>query len=123
MDMKNPYDVSSSCMLLEATGDSEVDCSPIMGDHAFEFGRADDDDAQSCSYDNSETFSAAELDGYESLNDDDGDEKKNDVHGTSYCEDDEMQGHNKSCVSDDSGQELVDEMEKNRLFWEACLAS
>ena len=38
-----------------------------------------------------------------------------------------------SCIYDDSetcnaadelnGQEFVDEMEKNRLFWEACLAS
>jgi len=130
--MKNsPCDVSSSSyMLIEASGDSEADWNPFaMGEHAYEIGRADDD-AQSCIYDDSETCNAAdELNGYdESWNNDDDDaedEKKDDVihHGTSYCDDDEMQQHQKSCVSDDSGQEFVDEMEKNRLFWEACLAS
>lgn len=126
MDMKNPFDVSSSNMLLEASGDSEADCNPTMSEHGYEFGRADDD-AQSCSYDSSETCNAAELNGYESFNNDDDvveDEKNAEVHGTSYCDDDdEMQQYQKSCVSDDSGQELMDEMEKNRLFWEACLAS
>ncbi|XP_020213835.1 uncharacterized protein LOC109798047 [Cajanus cajan] len=127
MDMKDPFDVSSSYMLLEASGDSEADCyNPTMGEHGYEIGRADDD-AQSCSYDNSETCNAAELHGNESWknDDDDEDEKKDDVHETSYCDDDddEMQQHQKSCVSDDSEQELVDEMEKNRQFWEACLAS
>ncbi|TKY61841.1 hypothetical protein E2542_SST11694 [Spatholobus suberectus] len=128
MDKKNPFDVSSSYVLLEATGDSEADCNPpTMGEHGYEVGRADDD-AQSCSYDSSETCNAAEVNGYESLNNDDDDddvedEKKAETHGTSYCDDDEMQQHQKSWVSDDSGQELVDEMEKNKLFWEACLAS
>ena len=114
-------------MLLESTGDSEADCNPNMGEHAYEIHTADDD-AQSCSYDESETGNPAEPKGCcESLNDDDDDDedgKKGDVCGTSYCEDDEMQEHHhKSSVSDDSGQEPVDEMEKNRLFWEACLAS
>ncbi|XP_061366483.1 uncharacterized protein LOC133309701 [Gastrolobium bilobum] len=122
MDMKDPFDVSSY-MLLEVTGDSEADCNPIMGEQAHEIDR-EDDDAQSCSDDNSETCNASELNVFdESLNADDEDEKKVDGYGTSYCEDDEMQEHHKSCVSDDSGQELVDEMERNRLFWEACLAS
>ncbi|XP_057440685.1 uncharacterized protein LOC130732706 [Lotus japonicus] len=102
-------------MLIEASGDSEVD----FGEYAYE---TDDDDAQSCSYHHSdEICAAAELNGYESLNDED--EKKDGIYGNSYCEDDEMQEHHKSSVSDDSGQELVDEVEKNRLFWEACLAS
>ncbi|CAJ1880204.1 unnamed protein product [Sphenostylis stenocarpa] len=121
--MKNPFDVSSY-MLLEASGDSENDCNPTMGEH--EIGR-EDDDAQSCIYDSSETSNAAELNGFWN-NDHDADEvedeKKCEFHGTSYCDDDdEMQEHQKSCVSDESSQELVDEMEKNRRFWEACLAS
>jgi len=120
--MKNsPFDVSSSYLLIEASGDSEADWNPYTkGEHA-------DDDAQSCIYDSSEICNASELNGYDeswNIDDDVEDEKKDDVihHGTSYCDDDDMQ-HQKSCVSDDSGQELVDEMEKNRLFWEACLAS
>jgi hypothetical protein len=32
-------------------------------------------------------------------------------------------GRRKSSVSVDSSEELMDEAEKNRLFWEACLAS
>ncbi|KAK7284701.1 hypothetical protein RJT34_19452 [Clitoria ternatea] len=125
MDMKYPFDLSSSYMFLEASGDSEADCDPTtLWEHAYESGRADDDDAQSCSYDDSdESCHADELNGYESLNGDDEDEKKFEAYGTSYCEDDEMEEHHKSSVSDDSDQELMDEMEKNRLFWEACLAS
>ncbi|KAJ1435716.1 hypothetical protein SESBI_04660 [Sesbania bispinosa] len=93
----------------------------------------DNDDALSCSYDGSGICNVAELDGHESCDEHDhGDEKKEDdeekdvnvVYGTSYCEDDdEIQEHHKSFVSFDSGQEFMDEMEKNRLFWEACLAS
>ncbi|PNX69608.1 hypothetical protein L195_g056812, partial [Trifolium pratense] len=83
---------------------------------------------------------AAEFKVCESWNDDDDDDDDDDVeknkkgcdvnvYGSSYCEDDdEMQEQNnyKSYVSDDSSssdKEFVDEMEKNRLFWEACLAS
>ncbi|WJX85011.1 hypothetical protein P8452_67523 [Trifolium repens] len=131
MDLKNSYEsehnLIPSYMLIEATGDSEVDSNDpnING-----FGSADDDDddAQSCCHDNAAEFKACE-----SWNDDDDDDveknKKGDVnvYGSSYCEDDEMQEQNnyKSYVSDDSSdKEFVDdEMEKNRLFWEACLAS
>ncbi|XP_061342550.1 uncharacterized protein LOC133288757 [Gastrolobium bilobum] len=131
MDRKDPMDFSSY-IHFEATGDSEVDCDPNLGGYACEIARVGgDDDALSCSYDGSDTCNAAELNGYESCDagDHDDDEKKEDeekdeVYGISYCEDDEMQeGDQKSFVSFDSGQELVDEMEKNRLFWEACLAS
>ncbi|KAK7378922.1 hypothetical protein VNO80_04371 [Phaseolus coccineus] len=126
MDMKNPFDVPSY-MLLEASGDSETDCNPTVEEHGCEIDR-EDDDALSCVYDSSETCNAAELNGYEFRNndhvDDVEDEKKCEVRGTSYCDDDdEMQEHQKSCVSDESGHELVDEMERNRRFWEACLAS
>ncbi|XP_061346644.1 uncharacterized protein LOC133292265 [Gastrolobium bilobum] len=133
MDRKDPVEFSSY-IHFEATGDSEVDCDPKMDGYACEIARVggddvDDDDALSCSYDVSDTCNAAELNGYESCGDDDDDEKKQDeekdkVYGTSYCEDDEMQEeHKESSVSFDSGQELVDEIEKNRLFWQACLAS
>jgi hypothetical protein len=130
MDLKNSYESDHnqfpSYMLIEATGDSEVDSNDPNIDG---FGSADDDDdAQSCCHDNAAEFKACE-----SWNDDDDDDveknKKGDVnvYGSSYCEDDEMQEQNnyKSYVSDDSSdKEFVDdEMEKNRLFWEACLAS
>ncbi|WVZ07816.1 hypothetical protein V8G54_021162 [Vigna mungo] len=129
--MENPSGFPSNYMLLEASGDSETDCNPTMEEeHGCEIAR-EDDDAQSCIHDTSETSNAAELKGYEFWNNDhdaddvDDDEKKCEVHGTSYCDDDDdqMQEQQKFCVSDESGHEVLDEMEKNRRFWEACLAS
>ncbi|KAK7270231.1 hypothetical protein RIF29_23232 [Crotalaria pallida] len=126
----------SSYILFEATGDSEADFDPMMGGtYAYEHGRDedddDDDDALSCSYDVSDICIASEVNMYDesSCDGDVDDEKKEDeeidgAYGASYCEDDEMQEENqRSYVSFDSSQDSVDEMEKNRLFWEACLAS
>ncbi|OIW06769.1 hypothetical protein TanjilG_11494 [Lupinus angustifolius] len=75
------------------------------------------------SYDGSDICNVAEL----NMNDEPCDdkemkevEKMDGTYGASYCEDDEI---HKSYVSSDSSQDFMDEMEKNRLFWEACLAS
>ncbi|CAK8544245.1 unnamed protein product [Lathyrus sativus] len=121
MDMKDSheFDKVPSHMLIEATADSEDTCNhSTMDEFGYEIGSVeyDDDDAESCCHDN-----AAEFKVCESLNEDEDEEvKKSDVYGSSYCEDDKY----KSYVSDDSSdQEFLDEMEKNRLFWEACLAS
>ncbi|KAF1869818.1 hypothetical protein Lal_00017395 [Lupinus albus] len=117
MDMKKET-CEETCYTLEASGDSEADSYLSKGEHVYEDFTADDD-AESCSYDGSDICDAAELNEYN-------EKKDNSLYGTSYCEDDddEMQEHHyKSCVSDDSSQELLDEAEKNRLFWEACLAS
>ncbi|KAI4301333.1 hypothetical protein L6164_034621 [Bauhinia variegata] len=135
MDRKDIEDVSAY-MLFEATGDSEVDYNPIMDDDvAHEFPRNvvddDDDDAESCSYDASEICDIGKLNGYESC-DGDGDAKNEDeeekeeealVYGISYCTDEEHSISKPSAVDSVSEQEVVDEREKNRLFWEACLAS
>ncbi|CAL5194400.1 unnamed protein product [Lathyrus oleraceus] len=130
MDMKDSHEFAKvpSHMLIEATGDSEDNCNDSTRDEfGYEVGSGDydDDDAESCCHDN-----AAEFKVCESLNDDEDEEeeevKKSDVYVSSYCEDDDIQEHNnyKSYVSDDSSDhEFLDEMEKNRLFWEACLAS
>ena len=151
MDVKGTVDFSSY-ILFEATGDSEADfVDPNLGGYGDEFARVgddhdhghgndhDDDDALSCSYDRSDACNAAEANwGGECCDADDdeeddgddvkkeGEEEKDVVYGTSYCdEDDEMlqEEHHKSFVSFDSNQGSVDEREKNRLFWEACLAS
>ncbi|OIV91304.1 hypothetical protein TanjilG_01835 [Lupinus angustifolius] len=141
MNIKGHADFSSY-ILFEASGDSEADCDPMMNGNLYEHHRVDDqdcddddgDDALSCSYDESDTSNSDELinmyDDDESCDDEYGDEKKENeelvdgVYGASYCEDDEMQEENqKIYVSSNSNQEFVDEMEKNRLFWEACLAS
>ncbi|KAK7392365.1 hypothetical protein VNO78_20801 [Psophocarpus tetragonolobus] len=126
-----PFDFSSS-FYFEASGDSEEpDSDPKAPDpDADAHAHADDnDDALSC---NNYHGSAAESHGDDSCDQEhdhhDNDEKKEDqnavVYGISSCEDDEMQEqHIKSFVSFDSGQDFADEMEKNRLFWEACLAS
>ncbi|KAE9593859.1 hypothetical protein Lal_00036508 [Lupinus albus] len=128
---KGTFDITCYT-ILEATGDSEADNNSHTNneyEYSYEYYIADNDDAQSCSYDDSEISDAAELNEYdESLNADHNDEedekKDNSFYGT-FCEDDEMHAQNyKSCVSDDSSQEeLMDENENNRLFWEACLAS
>ncbi|CAL0300559.1 unnamed protein product [Lupinus luteus] len=123
----------SSYILFEESGDSEADCDSMMNGKLYEREIVDDhdcDDALSCSYDGSDACNSDELINIESCDDEDGDEKKEDeelvdgVYGASYCEDDEMQEETqKSYVSSNSNQEFVDEMEKNRLFWETCLAS
>ena len=127
LKMKDSVDFSSY-MLFEATGDSEADVDPIVDEIAYEISR-DDDDAQSCSYDRSENcinigdeikeFDSCCVDNEKKEDNDDGEEVG--VYGISYCEDDEIQNYQKSVV--DPGKESLDEMEKNRQFWEACLAS
>ncbi|MED6158911.1 hypothetical protein PIB30_037372 [Stylosanthes scabra] len=130
-------DVSDGYLLLEATGDSESDCinpnSMVEQQHAYEYGvynMADVDDAQSCSCDDEFENPAEKLKGClnaaASADDDrDGKKKKGDFCGNYCCDEDVgmMQEHYKSCVSDDSCLDPVDEVEKSRQFWEACLAS
>ncbi|KAF7818253.1 phosphopantothenoylcysteine decarboxylase subunit VHS3 [Senna tora] len=128
MDIKATSDFSSY-FLFEATGDSEALSDPIMDDVAFS---DDDDDAQSCSYDASETHNVSKvINGYVSHHELDDDEKKEDeevcFYGRSYYEDDDddeiQQPHKSSESVDSSSESLVDEIEKNRRFWEACLRS
>lgn len=132
----------SRFMLFEATGDSEaadgvadtiidVQSAGVDGDDE------DDDDAESCSHEGSETrnrdLGDQELVGHKSCVADaefqhhdkkNNEEEETDVYGTSYCDDDEVQKRqHRSSSSVDSGQQLQDEVEKNRRFWEACLAS
>ncbi|XP_027936255.1 uncharacterized protein LOC114191284 [Vigna unguiculata] len=124
MERKEPLDFSSY-FCFEASGDSE-EADPHEITRAYGGGDDDNDDALSCNYEGS----GAALDGEEDECCDDeiakvGEDEKSGVYGMSYCEDDDEmeEEHVKSHVSFDSAQEFVDEMEKNRLFWEACLAS
>jgi hypothetical protein len=131
--------------LCEATGDSEVDiCDPNIN-MDYEISRSvyddDNDDAMSCSNDgsavNEHDHSWCDDDDDEKRLEDD-EEEKDVVYGTSYCSEDDDddddkknekndQHKKKKCyVSFDLGyesHESMDEMEKNRRFWEACLAS
>ncbi|CAL5357561.1 unnamed protein product [Camellia sinensis] len=138
MDEMNVVDVSSF-MLLEATGDSEVDSELNMDVAADHDADDDDDDAQSCSCDLLD-YCGPEFD-YDHLgnahdqdlhfDDDDDEGEVIDQDWTDDDNDDDDQVglsstakaglHKKSSV--DSNMELMNEMEKNRLFWEACLAS
>ncbi|XLS48941.1 hypothetical protein HN51_023299 [Arachis hypogaea] len=132
----------SSYILFEASGDSEeadfnhnkMVCEISTVGSYVHHGHEDyddDDDALSCSYDRSDydddACNVAEVNWDDDDDDDDDGEKKDDVFGTSYCdEEDEVlqeQHPTRSFVSFASNQESLDEMEKNRLFWEACLAS
>ncbi|KAJ8898704.1 hypothetical protein K2173_004738 [Erythroxylum novogranatense] len=114
-----------SFFLVEATGDSD-DVHLHPPDIAVDLA---DDDAGSCSYDVSDHSCVSDLN-----NDDCGC-----YEGEKYCgnvEEEEIRicggepwrsdvgFHQKSCASVDSTtSEPMTEMEKNRLFWETCLAS
>ncbi|MED6220306.1 hypothetical protein PIB30_043664 [Stylosanthes scabra] len=134
----------SSYILFEASGDSEepdfdhnnmvcevsrVGSSYVHhGDHHHHGDDAhyDDDDALSCSCDRSDDDDDDACNVAEANwdHDDDEEEEEDVVYGTSYCEeDDEVVQEQQHPKSFDSNQESLDEMEKNRLFWEACLAS
>lgn len=134
-DVVNVLDVSSF-LLFEATGDSEDDCDPIMGDIGRDIAMADDD-AESCSYDLSDSPRVEELDDcdlqqyvHDKYKEDDGHEEDEDQEGHSYQiwggeHDWKLTGCSKKSrgPSVDSSKELMTEEEKSRLFWEACLAS
>lgn len=117
MDGKNVIDVSSF-FLFEATGDSESDFEPGMA------ADVEKDDAESCICDLYDTDRVEDddefVDQWFPKDVDDGDDDEDD-------DDDEVTVDqcwiSDKMVSVDSGGELMDESEKNRLFWEACLAS
>lgn len=112
MDGKNVIDVSSF-FLFEATGDSESDFEPGMA------ADVEKDDAESCIcglYDTDRVEDDDEFVDQRSPNDDDDD--NDEVTIDQWWINDKMVS-----VDSDSGGELMDESAKNRLFWEACLAS
>ncbi|KAB2069959.1 hypothetical protein ERO13_A08G116000v2 [Gossypium hirsutum] len=140
----------SSFLLFEATGDSESGCSsdPAMVDISHD-DDGDDDDAESCSCDIAPdvVHGVGEVGGslknkfanvVEGVNDEDDDDDDDGV-----VEQKEVQLYKKSCRDDQrikgvgvgkekkssssaensNSSETMNEMEKNRLFWETCLAS
>ncbi|MBA0709324.1 hypothetical protein Golax_024362 [Gossypium laxum] len=142
----------SSFLLFEATGDSESGCSsdPAMVDISHDDDGDDDDDdddAESCSCDTAPdvVHGVREIGGslknkfanvVEGVDDEDDDDDDDGVveqkEGQLYkkgCRDDErIKGvgvgkEKKSSSSAENSSETMNEMEKNRLFWETCLAS
>ncbi|MBA0826478.1 hypothetical protein Goarm_011324 [Gossypium armourianum] len=139
----------SSFLLLEATGDSESGCSsdPAMVDISHDDDDDDDDDAESCSCDTApdvvhgvreiggslKNKFANVVEGVDDEDDDDDDdgvvEQKEVQLYKKGCRDDErIKGvgvgkEKKSSSSAENSSETMNEMEKNRLFWETCLAS
>ncbi|KAL6217313.1 hypothetical protein ACLB2K_010530 [Fragaria x ananassa] len=122
----------SPFLLFEDSGDSEA-ASEVVSDVLMA-----EDDAESCSWDSADVSSADEL----IVIDDDEDEE--DDRGVreyrSYSDDHEEEGEEeevmssdyqrwghqlKSTVSVDSTKEfeMLNEVEKSKLFWETCLAS
>ncbi|KAK2457261.1 hypothetical protein QL285_004556 [Trifolium repens] len=146
MDRKMKSNDIFSYVRFEASGDSEVDnnCDDFNMNMDWEIERPlvydDNDDALSCSYDDSASAAADDDDDHDQSYDEhhDDDEERDVVgYGTSYCEEDDDDEVNNDqqydekrkkksyvCNFDSDGRESsMDEMEKNRLFWEACLAS
>ncbi|KAJ6873534.1 hypothetical protein NC651_032415 [Populus alba x Populus x berolinensis] len=105
----------------------------------------DDDDAESCSCDTSDHSCVSDdiingvcskVEAYQvnynavdDDHDDDGEEEEEEEEeGVEVCQSWVHHVHGlpvkqKSCVSVDSSNESMNEKEKDRLFWEACLAS
>ncbi|KAJ7972871.1 WD repeat-containing protein 55-like [Quillaja saponaria] len=124
------YCEMGSFMLFETTGDSEVNCDPTMNEFGCEFVKwADyvhDDDAESCSYDICDFNNGCDSGDVDDECDGEKNEEKDDVSHdqTWYADRDDVHPeHHETSVSVDSIPEEVNEMEKNRRFWEACLAS
>ncbi|WRX09575.1 hypothetical protein QQP08_002062 [Theobroma cacao] len=140
MDIKNHKVVDvSSFFLFEATGDSEAGCfDPAMAviNHAEDDDDDDDDhdDAESCSCDTSDFVPSVRglncLEDKANVDDEDEEdgevvEQQKEVHVCEKWSNDQRIGvakEQKSAGSVDSTKSL-NEMEKNRLFWETCLAS
>ena len=141
MDSGKLIDVSSF-LLFEASGDSEQ----LESDPGYGIDLDKDDDAESCSCEFSENVCPVDDDD----DDDDDDEELDCLDSRCYDdyyhdhEDEEdgndqaltskpmglqrlgfgsMSGTRKSGVCVDSSKGASSEMEKSRLFWEACLAS
>ncbi|KAL4339136.1 hypothetical protein GQ457_08G021410 [Hibiscus cannabinus] len=133
-----------SLLLFEATGDSESGCNfdPAVTDTN---NREDDDDAESCSCD-TVLPGVREIDSLENRfanaggdvddNDGGGDDEEGvveqrEVQMYKKCyRDDRVNGgfvakdkKPSSDVSVENSNQTLNEKEKNRLFWEACLAS
>jgi hypothetical protein len=134
--VKNSVDVSPF-LLVEAAGDSEVDSDPTMSTIDLV---DDDDDAESCSCDTSDLScvrdiingACSEVEAYQvnyNVVDDDDDQEEEEEEGVEVCQSWVHHVHvglpvkQKPCVSVDSSNESMNEKEKDRLFWEACLAS
>ncbi|XVF72523.1 hypothetical protein PTKIN_Ptkin12aG0128100 [Pterospermum kingtungense] len=149
MDIKGKVVDVSSFLLFEATGDSEAGCcfDPALSAINPAEDHVDDDDAESCSFDatsddllpagvfrelNSLEYKRANVVGDDDLiheDEEDGEVvDQQEVHNLyKKCRDDQRfingvaaKEKKSSAVSVDSS---MSEMEKNRLFWEACLAS
>ncbi|XVF32677.1 hypothetical protein REPUB_Repub17cG0103300 [Reevesia pubescens] len=140
MNIGNKVVDVSSFLIFEATGDSETGFfDPAMS--VINHAENDNDDAESCSCDTTSDFLPgvrevnSSLEDKENDGDDDYEEdgevvEQKEVHLYKKCRDDNRQRINgggvakenkkSSAVSVDS---TLNEMEKNRLFWEACLAS
>ncbi|KAK8486221.1 hypothetical protein V6N13_002885 [Hibiscus sabdariffa] len=130
MDNKSKVIDISCFLLLEATGDSETLC--------FDPAMSDDDDAESCSCDTPGVRELNELEQKANVGDEDEDEDEEEgkvvelqkeprLHKNCREDGSDHQGFNgvgkgkkPSSASVDSPETLN---EKNRLFWEACLAS
>ncbi|KAK8639551.1 hypothetical protein V6N13_137926 [Hibiscus sabdariffa] len=140
----------SSFLLFEATGDSESGCNSdpaiaAINDDYHDYA----DDAESCSCDtvsgylpglrkivsleNKSVNVGGNFDADDDADDDDGVVEQREVQLYEKCCRDDQRVNNgafvakennpSSAVSVENSNETMNEMEKNRLFWEACLAS
>ncbi|XP_038896353.1 uncharacterized protein LOC120084618 [Benincasa hispida] len=109
----------SSYFLLEATGDSEIDSSVDLGGSV---ASTEFNDAESCT-DDTPTICTNEFGKYEYEDEDEEEMVENDYD--EVVESKAIGFTTKSNASIDSTKEfkMLNEVDKNRLFWETCLAS
>ncbi|XP_044504036.1 uncharacterized protein LOC123224446 [Mangifera indica] len=123
MDVKNVFDVSSY-IFVEATGDSEADV--VVDPNTTTTVYHKNDDAESCNH----NFSGFPFVSYihngfqvQAVHVDDEVEEGEEVHSYKTWSN---QGQNSlpgDKKSKDSSEKGMSEIEKNKLFWETCLAS
>ncbi|XP_052188124.1 uncharacterized protein LOC127798539 [Diospyros lotus] len=119
----------SSFMLWEATGDSELNMAAM--DYLAD-DDDDDEDAHSCSScDYSYSGGSFHADDHGDYDDDD-DGDKGEVVDQDWTEEEEEEEEEvsstarqqkKASMDSTMDMHLMDEMERSKLFWEACLAS
>ncbi|XP_044492755.1 uncharacterized protein LOC123216402 [Mangifera indica] len=123
MDEKNVFDVSSY-VFFEATGDSEADV--VVDPNIVTAVKHKDDDAESCSHNLSGFPFVCDVNNgldAQAVHVDDEVEEGEEVQSYRTWPGEEQNRPPGDKKKNDSSENVMSEMEKNKLFWETCLAS
>ncbi|XP_022960478.1 uncharacterized protein LOC111461201 [Cucurbita moschata] len=122
---RDHIDDFSSYLLFEASGDSEVDSLADLEGSTAALNLVEFDDAESCTDDTLDLYDEFLRDENESEAEEDEDEDEEMFENDGVVESKAIGFTTSSSASIDSTKEfkMLNDVEKNRLFWETCLAS